>query len=163
MTTIVYSEGVLAADSLMAMGTEPCSGDMDKIYENHTTAIGFAGHVSQCLKIVKWVLEDDSDPEAKPDLSVYDEVCYSVIIIDKATLECWTLEGEELDRIPAKSPVAIGSGGSAAIGALRVLEHLKRPLDAKLAVKIAMKCDVYTGKKVKSINLNKKSKKKSKK
>ena len=160
MTTVVYANGVIASDSLMTIGGSPCSGHTKKIYENATTIVAFAGAVAQCLKIVSWVLEYGCDPEYKPDLEVFEEVMYDLIIIDKESETCWTYEGSTLEVIPMNPPVAIGSGSHAAMGAIRAMEILKHEVDAKLAVKAAMKCDVFTGGKVNSINLRPKPKKK---
>lgn len=159
MTTIVYANGVMASDSQMSQGNVPCSGSTKKMYDNQYTIVGFAGSVAQCLKIVEWVLDYGADPEAKPDLTIYDEPNYDVIIVDKASGKCWTYEGVNLDYIPTSTPVAIGSGCYAAMGAIRTMELLKHPVDAKTAVKIAMKCDVFTGGAIKAISTNKKPKK----
>ena len=163
MTTIVYSDGVLASDSLAVAGYQPLPGDEKKIFENSKFAVGFAGSVGQCLKVVKWILEDESSEELKPDLSIYEEFGVSLIIVSKDTLECWVIEDESLDLIPYNPPYAIGSGGICAMAALRTMKMLKKPLDAEMAIKIAMECDIYTGNKVKSINLKKKKKNKTKK
>lgn len=163
MTTCVYSEGVLASDSRMTTGNSLCSGDTTKIYQNKSTVVAFAGAVAPCLRIVDWVLDTGADPDQKPDLSSFEELSFQLIVVDKESKNCWGYEGNELDYVPENSPVAIGSGGAAAMGALHAMKLSKLPMCAKKAIKAATQCDVYTGGKIKTVNLNKKVRKQAKK
>lgn len=158
MTTCVLSEGVLASDSRATMGSMPLAGDTVKLYQNEHTAVAIAGDLAPCLRIVRWILEDDADEESKPELGIYEDLVFQLIVVDKKTLSAYTYDPDNLDCVPVIQPVAIGSGMEAAMGALHALKLSKLPLCARTAVKAAMQCDIYSGGKVKSINLNKKPK-----
>lgn len=162
MTTVVYSNNVIASDSLMTRGMSPHSGDTQKVYENNHLIVGFAGRVGMCLRIVDWLMEHNGDPEMKPDLSDFPSdagIEFELIVIDKESKECWTYEGVALDAIPMAQPVAIGSGSYAAMGALAHMKFNKEPQDAKKAVKAGIACDIFSGGRIQAIDLNPKVKK----
>mgnify|MGYP003384073905 CR=1 FL=1 len=154
MTTLIYAGNVMASDSQLTTCNIPCNGNSQKIFQSEHLLVGYAGSVAKALRIVDWVIYDHCAPDMKPDLSDLEDSDYDIIVVDKQTKKCWTYEGGALDAIPLSQPTAIGSGSPAAMGAITYMKMNKLPLDAKAAVKCGIACDIFSGGKVQSVDLN---------
>ena len=60
MTTIAYRDGILAADSLVTLGSTKVHGSYQKIRRIGEYLVGTAGSVADCQAFVVWLKECDS-------------------------------------------------------------------------------------------------------
>ena len=140
MTTIAYRDGVLAADSLVTLGSTKAHGSYQKIKRIGDCLVGTAGSVADCQAFVHWLQAGDDDkPPPKGE--------YSALIIGPngqvRELEC----GNIMPRPRGAKFFALGSGGPFALAAMYA------GATATEAVKIAAKIDTNTGLPVKTLKL----------
>lgn len=144
MTTVVYRDGVLAADSLATLGDTKLHGDYKKINRINGHLIGVAGGVADCATFLDWCRAGGELTETKAP-----EGSYQALVIDpsgKATeVEC----GKYLPRMNRTKFHAIGSGAPFALAAMYA------GATAVEAVKIATKIDTNSGLPVKSLRIQK--------
>jgi len=141
MTTIVYSKGILAADTQLTQGDCIVSHSTKKLFKvksfSHIYYIGIAGDPSDYLAITEWA-KADFDPEFTPKTEG------STAIIVDAEGNTYGFQGGNLFPT-GKGDQAVGSGYIVALGALAM------GASAVEAVKAAGKIDVYTNTKVKKL------------
>lgn len=143
MSTVVYRDGVVAADSLMVQGSIKCPEGMAKIVigTTHPVIYAMAGHTAalsatvrliETMPVAPW---DGGDYPAKPPL---DNNCELAIFHRDGRIV--SIEADGLWFEPAAVPfMALGSGAKAALGALHM------GADAAQAVTVACAVDAYTG------------------
>ena len=138
MTTIVYANGTLAADTRLTLGSQVVQQHAKKIslpenctYNNELIeAIGVAGSFAEQEAFTKW-LQDGANPK--------EPVCgiSAIILGEKRT---WVFYAGAPGRaIEVETTHSIGSGGSFANASL------VNSNDAAKAVATAIKLDIYSG------------------
>jgi 20S proteasome alpha/beta subunit len=142
MTTVVYRDGVLAADRRSSFASTVATDSMKKVFRTPDKCLGgFAGSVKFFLPYKEWARGDRQEPAPKgdyvgilvhPDGSIVEYERGNPIVIER--------------RAPF---VAWGSGSTAALGALHA------GADARTAVLIAQKVDKGSGGGVDTIKLSK--------
>jgi ATP-dependent protease HslVU (ClpYQ) peptidase subunit len=139
MTTLVYRDGILAADTQITYGGMRIPGHATKIHKLPDGSLyGFVGSLETGELMRKALLCDD--PESRPDLKVD---TYEGLIL---TATGKMLFFEDRGWIPLKLPyIAMGSGMSYAFGAMAM------GATAPEAVKVSMKLDGGTGGKCKQL------------
>lgn len=146
MTTIAYDGYDLAADSQVTSGNEKVTG-VQKIHEiqikGKTYWIGLSGTTKYFKDVIAWTRRGCTKPEPKVNgevdgMLISYEGCVMILVDD----------GENISWDEWHKPVAIGSGGQFAIGAMLAGKS------AKQAVNIAAKVDTLTGGPVNVININ---------
>lgn len=142
MTTVVYRDGVLAADSLVTMGDTKIHGNMRKLSRVHGHLIGIAGGVADCDEFINWCKAGGSETETEPPKGQY-----SAIVVQPNgkvfEVEC----GKYLPRLTNTKFHAIGSGAPYALAAMYA------GASAAEAVRIATKIDTNSGLPVKTLKL----------
>jgi 20S proteasome alpha/beta subunit len=130
MTTIVYRQGVLAADTRMIQGTA-IIGDFVKIVRREDGALcGGAGDAAVVQAFQRWFLDgEEGDPPVEENTK-------ALILRRRKPIELFECSGAIEWRPPY---VAIGSGKEFALGAMF------RGATAVQAVKAAMHFDPGTG------------------
>lgn len=133
MTTVAWDGKTLAADSQATMGSLRCT--VVKIARSRTGFLAAgAGEINSIVPWLRWV-ERGLKPDEQPD-SLHDKS--HVIIVDPKG-RAYTFEGSTT-RLPLRAKFwALGSGMELALGAMAM------GADARTAVKVAAKFDVYTG------------------
>lgn len=134
MTTIVFKNGVMAADGLVSDdGNQIHMSNYEKIRSCGQYIVGLAGTCSDFDGVFKWFedgCEEEECPEGDWEALVWDN--------EKQLLKCF--EGNEKPVIyPIGNAAAIGSGGKYAMVAMRCGRT------AKQAVTIAKDFDTATG------------------
>lgn len=147
MTTIVYRDGVLAADTRMIAGTA-IIGSIAKIVRRDDGALcGGAGHASVVQAFQRWFLDgEEGDPPVEDETKMF-------VISPKGNVEMFEVDGTIEWRAPY---FAMGSGKEFALGAMYA------GASAEEAVKAAMKFDPYSGGKVMTLTHDLKRKRKRK-
>lgn len=140
MTTVVYRDGVLAADSLVTMGGAlKVHGEYRKIRRIGDFLVGASGGVADCEKFIQWLT---SNGDADPPKGEY----HALVVSPKGHVR--EIEGGHALPRPRKAQFyAIGSGAPFALAAMYA------GADAVTAVKIAAKIDTATGLPVRSLKL----------
>lgn len=140
MTTIAYRDGVLAADSLVTLGSTKVHGSYQKIRRIGEYLVGTAGSVADCQAFVVWLREcDDNVPPPKGE--------YSALIVGPRGRVREMENGSVLPVPRGAKFFAIGSGGPYALAAMFA------GASATEAVKIAAKIDTSTGLPVKTLKI----------
>lgn len=140
MTTLVYRDGILAADSKITYGATIMPGGAKKIHKLPDGALyGFVGSLESGELMRRWLLDREQRfPGIKTDN-------FEGLIV---SIEDGMLFFEDRDWVKIKLPyVAMGSGKEHAYGALQV------GASAIQAVKAAMKLDAGSGGRVRSLEL----------
>jgi ATP-dependent protease HslVU (ClpYQ) peptidase subunit len=139
MTTLVYRDGILAADTQITYGSTRIPGHATKIHKLPDGSLyGFVGSLETGELMRRALL--NPDPENRPDLKVD---TYEGIVL---TATGKMLFFEDRGWIPLKLPyIAMGSGMHYAFGALAM------GATASEAVKVAMKLDGGSGGKCKQL------------
>lgn len=140
MTTICYRDGVLAADSLVTLGSTKVHGSYQKIRRIGDYLIGTAGSVAACQAFVEWLKEGD-DTHAPPKGE------YGALIVGPRGVVREIENGSVLPRPRGAKFFALGSGGPFALAAMYA------GASATEAVKIAAKIDTNTGLPVKTLKI----------
>ncbi|HEX4767667.1 MAG TPA: hypothetical protein VH414_15475 [Lichenihabitans sp.] len=143
MTTVVYRDGTLAADSLLVQGSIKCPESMNKLVmgRTHPVLYAMAGKISALAATVR-ILEampvapwDGGEFPTRPPLDANSE-----LVAFHRDGRIFSFETDGLWFEPAEVPfMALGSGAKAALGALHM------GADAVRAVEIACLTDAYTG------------------
>lgn len=140
MTTIAYRDGVLAADSLVTLGSTKVHGSYQKIRRIGEYLVGTAGSVASCQAFVDWLRSgDDSHPPPKGE--------YNALIVDPRGRVREIENGSVLPVPRGAKFFAIGSGSPYALAAMYA------GATAIDAVKIAAKIDTSTGLPVKTLKV----------
>jgi ATP-dependent protease HslVU (ClpYQ) peptidase subunit len=152
MSTVVFRDGVLAADTLMVQGSIKCPESMHKLARGRTHPViyAMAGKTAALAASVR-ILE--SMPVAPwnggefPARLPLDGSCELVAFHRDGRI--FSFETDGLWFEPAEVPfMALGSGSKAALGALHM------GADAVQAVEIAALVDAYTGGPITSMRLS---------
>jgi ATP-dependent protease HslVU (ClpYQ) peptidase subunit len=136
---VCYDGETLASDSRLVSGYI-CNVTTPKFYKVGSTYVAFCGDAESELVYFRW-FKDQTKPKPSPDnLKEFEAMIIrpNGKVYQSASL-CQFVE--------VGKPYAIGSGGSYAMGAMLA------GATAKEAVKIAMKLDVDTGGKIKSMRV----------
>lgn len=145
MTTIAYRDGVLAADSMLT-GYDADCGSVTKIRRNRHGWIGGAcGNAGSISLFMDWFLNTAARVDVKPPPSVSDNAADGFVVVPGDRVFFWS-------GAPALWPViapfhAIGSGMRFAMGAMAM------GANAREAVEVARKFDVYTGGRIATLSL----------
>lgn len=142
MTTVVYRDGVLAADSLVTLGETKAHGNMRKISRIHDHLVGIAGGVADCDEFIQWCKAGGAETGTEPPKGQYGAI---VVQPNGKVLEFEC--GRCLPRMSKTKFYAIGSGAPYALAAMYA------GASAVEAVKIAAKIDTNTGLPVKSLKI----------
>lgn len=155
MTTIVYSDGVLAADSQGSSGftkmqiafekiRTPAEGKRWSIFDKRILAIGVAGDAAGIHEFIDH-LEKGIGFETRGKWDAWNDV---IAVADDRTIFVLDSRGDRKNvtflNIPAESKIAIGSGSEAAHAYLAIG---KKPADI---IKLVSKIDLGTGGDVKT-------------
>ena len=143
MSTVVYRNGILAADSLMVQGSIKCPEGMNKISlgRTHPVIYAMAGRAAalattvriiEAMPVAPW---DGADYPTRPPIDGNSEL--AIFHRDGRII---SIEAEGMWFEPADAPfMALGSGSKAALGALHM------GATAEQAVAIASLVDTFTG------------------
>jgi hypothetical protein len=134
MTTIVYRNGILAADSQITFGSKLMGAT--KIVRAHDGVLaGAGGKGGYAREFLDWAVGDrrSTPPEAKEGDDFMDRGC---LFYPDARVEVFEASGRMIYHPPY---YAFGSGGSEALGALYM------GATAEQAVAAAIAHDIYTG------------------
>ena len=152
MTTIVYRDGVMAADSQVTVTSEAGGSrkfKCEKLYRRDVPGfgeciIGLAGGSFDGLVFLDWLVSGNPEP---PQRLIDGGADFTAIVLSKAGLheyDMWCRPDRVLERF-----YAVGSGSKAALGALHM------GASAKEALQIAARVDAYTGGKSTTMSLAK--------
>lgn len=145
MTTVVYADSVLAYDGRVTNGNIIICDDVDKLEEINGVSFIFIGPICDFNELANVYL---GTVEITDDIKKNNEA--RAIIFNKTVIESVYIHNQYgLVRAPVGTyPEAWGSGSDFAIAGL------KMGMNAVEAVELAIKCDVDTGGKVRSFNIN---------
>lgn len=144
MTTVLWRPGILAADRRV-------SGDMTytackiTIHENKY-ALAIVGDLSNASMIRRW-FELGCDPDTFPDISDKNEYSAELIVAD-CNGNVYTYSRCHVPEFFEMPFIAWGSGGMAAMGALRMGATVQE------AISTAAACDYSTGEGIDIVNLS---------
>lgn len=138
MTTVACDGQTVAADT-MQVGSYIDPVAFQKIHRVGRTIIGVAGDIAQCSVFIRW-FKDQSKPKPSPE-NMKD---FEAMVVRDDTAYYYD---ELLELVETGLPCAIGSGSKFAMAAMLA------GADAVKAVKIAMKLDIRTGGKVRTIKI----------
>lgn len=127
MSTIVCSRKAMAADSMVTDGHTSIYAL--KIWRVEDGLLGVAGQYDQCILFKNWLQGRCSDA---PDMEDVD-----ALYCDGKDIICWS--GSIVPMFVQDKFTAIGSGATAALGALHMGASLKD------AIRVAKKVDLFTG------------------
>lgn len=144
MTTIAFDGKILASDSRMTSNNEIMRGNVNKISIRKDYAFCLAGTFAAFEPLVKWFTKGAIEADF-PSLNMQ----YTFLVIDKKLKVTVYSSNNGSHKTKYKAPIAIGSGQDFATGAMAI------GANAKQAVKAASKLDIYTGGKIKSVDLSK--------
>jgi len=135
MTTIVYRDGIMAADTASVIHNYRMPETVRKVFHRASDGalIGIIGDRAACHRLVAWAIDDAEDPETQPGGS---EATILRVLRD-GTISVFE-GGGRIDVAPAPF-YANGSGLGIAYGALR---HGASAVDAIAA---AIAYDVWSG------------------
>lgn len=140
MTTIVYRDGILAADSAIHAGGCLVGESEAKIFEHKGSLFGVTGSVSGQSVLKKWL----DDNRSLKNLSNIRDDDLEIIEINPEGKVFYLYD--DFLHAPIRAEFhAIGSGFKIALGALEA------GATATMAVEICIKLDCYTAGKVKSL------------
>lgn len=152
MTTIVYRDGVMAADTRATVNSEAGGSRVfrcDKLYrvtclDGTEAIVGLAGGSFDGLAFLDWLVSDDKAP---PQRLLDGDADFSALMLNRHGLfeyDKWCRP----ERIRGRF-YAIGSGAKAALGALHM------GANARQAVAVACKIDPYSARPIISMSLGK--------
>nr|MBA3776758.1 hypothetical protein [Betaproteobacteria bacterium] len=141
MTTLVYRDGVLAADSRCTNGGYVIPEPAVKVRKlADCSIIGFCGTLAECEELAAWIAAPTGD---RPELDDSGRVVHV-----RTDGSLWTYECKAKPMRLAASPFyAWGTGFPAALGALHM------GASAEEAVRIATLVDTSSGGEVRSVRL----------
>lgn len=132
MTTIVYRDGVMAADTRLVLGSLICPGGIHKIAKTKKGAlVGCAGSADNSHAFLAW-----ADGKRTEDPPKDDDADGLIVEPDGSIL---MYDGNGIFPVVNAPFAACGSGARVAVGAMAM------GATALEAMRIAMRCDVYTG------------------
>ena len=147
MTTIVYKDGVMAADTQVTFGQSKILASK-KIKKINGCLVGAAGQVNVCQEYMRWFKE--KVPRVKisqlPKFMSAESTNFEILVINPKG-EIWFQIGNNAPERIYGQYYGIGSGKPYAMTAL----HLG--LDPKAAIRTAMKFDTGTGGQVHTLRL----------
>lgn len=135
MTTVVYKNGVMAADKMASEGNNK-TGKMTKIFRVNGYLVGFSGAADCSMALLRW-FEDGADEEAWPD--PYKDDPEATMMVVAPTGQVMFYERFPIPIIMENEFFAIGSGADFALGAMQM------GADPKTAVEVACLLDAYSG------------------
>jgi ATP-dependent protease HslVU (ClpYQ) peptidase subunit len=144
MTTIVYKNGILAADTQVTYQDNKCFGFTKKIQETKDFVFGCAGTVATCYEFKKFL----EGKEFNKDIFSKDEFRSDFIVINKNTKKISFYDHNLVEESITGDYFSIGSGCQYAYGALAM------GASSKKAVLIASKFDYRTNDKIDFFDLN---------
>jgi hypothetical protein len=140
MSTVLLAKDYICFD---ARSTYESGRPFENVYGKVVIIDGFfiavCGEVT-LKRVVEWFLtgfDADKAPDVPFEISVVPVADYGELPVHRYTNECRSGWPEPL-------PVAMGSGGTYALGALLALEQVGRTKDAEILIGVAAKCDVFT-------------------
>ena len=142
MTTIVYRDGMMSADSRAYRGGKGWLGTKVKVYKHKGVLVGSSSSVVGLTELIKkWIMSDSPDellrlvpPDSHIDiLAVYPNG--EAMFMDTSLLPAYVVN----------EYYAIGSGNEYAMGALAM------GASSKEAVRVAAMFDPFTGNKINTI------------
>lgn len=136
MTTVVYRNGVMAADKMACEGSNK-SGKMTKIFRVNGYLVGFSGAADCAAALLRW-FENGADEEAWPDPYNKEDPESTMLVVSPAG-QVMFYERFPVPIIMENEFFAIGSGADFALGAMQM------GADAKTALEVAISLDAYTG------------------
>jgi hypothetical protein len=132
MTTIVYRDGVLAADRRMLRHGWLSGGTAQKVFRRDDgTLLGICGDFAAGMALVEWMLSGQKGDQPKPD--------DTTLLVVEPSGRVMIYEGGGAHPVGEPPFWAIGSGFPAALGALHM------GATAVQAVEIASKIEPNTG------------------
>jgi ATP-dependent protease HslVU (ClpYQ) peptidase subunit len=143
MTTVVYSNGVMAADRMACEGNNK-SGRMTKIFRVNGHLVGFSGAADVSMMLLRW-FENGANAEDWPD--PHDDGMEASMLVVTPTGQVLQYERFPVPLVMEHKHHGIGSGRDFALAAL----HLG--LDPIKAVELACELDAYSGGGVDSLSL----------
>lgn len=144
MTTIVFKDGDLAADTLMTTGNLQ-SGFWNKIEKTDDgRLIGCCGFLSQANELKMWL---KNPPGKRSTTFKSGDDCRGMEVLPDGTVNQFN-SGSVVGVAMAGPFFAIGSGDQLAMGAMAA------GATAEEAIAICIKLDTYTGGEVESITIN---------
>lgn len=140
MTVIACDGTTMVADSMMVMGSEIQSVSCRKMYRVGGAVVGIAGAVGVALTVITWL----DALYAGEEVGEYpDKAGEAHLLIMHPNGEVNALDGAG-HEFPMGKPVAIGSGGTIAVTAMRCGKTVKQ------AAAMAAKYDAFCGGKIRS-------------
>lgn len=133
MTTIVYRDGVLAADTQMTTGDLKAYGRKLIRVGEREAWVGLAGVLADCQKFVRHF-----SGEEEAEFSEEHDDFSALIMYDDGSVECVDPSGKA-HKLEDDEFFAIGSGSGPALAAMHM------GADARRAVEIALLVDVNSG------------------
>ena len=130
MTIICWKGGIIAADSQTTNGV--LAGKTKKLFKLKNAAIGFAGLLTDGLKLIEFLKSDEDKP---PELSED----FESLMMDLRTGKCAYYDRTLIAVKIMDKFEAIGTGSELAIGAM---EHGATAIEA---VRVAIKRDINSG------------------
>ena len=130
MTIICWRDGIIAADSQTTNGV--LAGKTKKLFKLKNAAIGFAGLLTDGLKLIEFLKSDEDKP---PELSED----FESLMMDLRTGKCAYYDRTLIAVKIMDKFEAIGTGSELAIGAM---EHGATAIEA---VRVAIKRDINSG------------------
>lgn len=142
MTTVVFKDGVFAADSLITSGGT-VEGYCKKITRCENVYVGWAGSLQAATLFKDYLSGKDIDKSFfdKPQQE------FSAIVADSANRQVITYTNGLIPEIYNAPFYCIGSGTSIAKGALMA------GATPREAVKVAASLDIYTGGKIQTVKV----------
>lgn len=148
MTTVVFTNGELAFDSLVTQGTDRVGASIKGKKLKTGELIAFAGDVSQGQLFVKWAEGGYLNDDTKKKLEAIKDPNYTVIVVTPGKKPVISVYDDGLLPCQYTSKhYAWGSGAPFALGAMVY------GASAKDAVKVAKICDVCTGGTIRTLRL----------
>ena len=138
MTIIVWRNGIIAADSQTTNGV--LAGKTKKLFKLKNAAIGFAGLLTDGLKLIEFLKSDEDKP---PELSED----FESLMMDLRTGKCAYYDRTLIAIKIMDKFETIGTGSELAIGAM---EHGATAIEA---VRVAIKRDINSGGRVAVIRM----------
>jgi len=140
MTTIVYSAGVLASDTLLTSGSTKLPEIARKVFRLRDGRLfASSGQNEDGLLVLDALKNGKPPPRTKGVLAI--------LVHPNGRLEYY--EGKRWSRIHGADFIAIGQGAAYALGALAC------GATATEAVRVGMRFDTHTGGRVQSVRLKK--------
>ena len=118
MTTIAYKDGVLSTDTQISAGIS-YAYHIDKLVrvDEHDCWLSMCGSVAHFKDFLRWFRADGGDREDVEVPEFEEESFGAIVLYDDGRVHMYDEQFDYLEHPPEK-PLAIGSGASAALGAM---------------------------------------------